>query len=293
VSKRPPFIQVGTVEDIGRAGRVYAAFWTDTTRGFRPQILFHVRPGDAVSAALRLMGGAWHVSIVDATLQHRSTLSTHEEVGGDFNFAEWLQENPTEISGKATPYPDLTPLHMTALTVNGTTPRYGDMFAQWMSLPGRYLAPTPLRGRAFTIRRSVLSAAGRRYLEIARPQNMSARKFDTEAARWTERTPASEIARVSGEAAASERRYADGLDRQTWPAAARAPIGSLIRAVRLEAGMFAALSRHAPPRLGEWRSRFTQITPSLLGLAHAVRRALRVPELVSGPLTSSAPRRTG
>jgi hypothetical protein len=282
VSKRPPFIQVGTVEDRGESNAVYAAFWTDTTLGFRPHILFDVHPGDTVSTTLTLTGGRWRVFIVDTTSRQSSSVSTRDEVGGNFNLAEWLQENPSETSGQATPYPDLTSVHMTALAVNGTTPRYGDVFAQWMSLPGRDLAPTPLRDGAFTITRGALTAAGRRYLEIVRPQNASARKFDLEEARWTERTPAGEIERVSAAAAASERRYADALDRAAWPVVARGPIGSLIREVRVEAGMFQASARHVPPSLVTWRRRFAQITPTVLASAHEVRRVLHLPELVSG-----------
>ncbi len=294
VPRRSPFIQVGTVEDRGLSSpAAYAAFWTDTTRGFHPQILFGVHAGDAVSTALTLSAGRWRVYVVDTTSGRSASFSTSEEGVTDFTLAEWLQENPSEISGRTTPYPALSPVRVNAMSVNGAQPRYGDVFAQWMSLPGRTLAPTPLRAGAFGIAPAVLSAAGRRYLQVSRPQNVSARKFDVEAARWTERTPPTEIRRVSAAAAASERRYADRLDRDRWPAIARGPIASLIREVRLEAEMLAASSRHAPASLAQWRRRFAQITPTLLQLAHEVRRALHVPELVSGQLPSSASRRTG
>lgn len=293
VPRRSPFIQVGTVEDRGLSRpAAYAAFWTDTTRGFHPQILFGVHAGDAVSTALTLTGGRWRVYVVDTTSGRSATFSTSEEGVADFNLAEWLQENPSEISGRITPYPVLSPVRVRSMSVNGAQPRYGDVFAQWMSLPGRTLAPTPLRAGAFAITPAVLSAAGRRYLEIARPQNVSARRFDVEAAGWTEGTPTAQIRRVSAAAAASERRYADGLDRDTWPVSARVPIGSLIREVRVEAEMFAVSSRHPPASLAHWRRGFAQITPTLLQLAHEVRRALHVPELVSGPPPSSGSRRT-
>ena len=110
-----------------------------------------------VSTALTLTAGHWRLSIEDRTARQTSTLSTTDETAGDFNLAEWLQENPTEVSGKATPYPDLSTVDMTALTVNGTQPRYGDVFAQWMSLPGGDQAPTPLRGGAFTITHGVVT----------------------------------------------------------------------------------------------------------------------------------------
>lgn len=292
-AQRSPFIQVGTVEDRASSRAAYGAFWTDTTRGFHPQILFRVHPGDAVSTALTRAGDRWRVYIVDTTSGRRTSFQTSEEAMGDFNLAEWLQEDPTSTAGRATPYPALSPVRMSALAINGAAPRYGDVFAQWMSLPGRNLAPTPLRDGAFAITRGVLTVAARRYLEIARPQDASAREVDLEEIRWTTHTPADEIERVSAAAAASERRYAGDLARARWPAAAQAPISSLVREVRFEAEVFAAAARHAPVSLTAWQRRLAGLTPALLALAHEVRRALHVPELVSGQLPPLKPRRIG
>jgi len=76
-SGRSPFIQVGTVEDRGSASTpAYAAFWTDTTRGFHPQILFRVHPGDAVSTSLTQAAARWRVDIVDTTSGRRASFST-------------------------------------------------------------------------------------------------------------------------------------------------------------------------------------------------------------------------
>jgi hypothetical protein len=292
VPKPSPFIQVGTTEDRGPASRaVYAAFWTDTRRGYHPQILFHVHPGDVVATALTLHLGRWRVAIADATSGRNATFETREESDGAFNLAEWLQEDPSEMSGKATPYPRLSDVRMTGVAANGAPPRYGDVYAQWMSVGALNLAPTPLRGDAFTIAPGVITAAGRRYLEIARAQNIAARRIDTSEAGWTERTPAREIRSVSARAAASERAYADGLARATWPAAAHGAMGSLVRQVRVEAGIFAAAARRAPTNLAAWRERFAGLTPALLRLTHEVRRALHLPELVPGQLPTVAARR--
>jgi hypothetical protein len=291
LAPRPPFIQVGTVEDRASDHPLYRAFWTDTSRGFHPQILFTVRPGDAVSTALSLSAGRWRVVIVDTSSGRRASFATRQEGAADFNLAEWLQEDPSQTSGRVMSYPELSTVRMRALAINGEPPRYDDVFAQWMSLPSRVLAPTPLRGGAFAITRGTLTPAGRRYLQVARPQNDSARRVDAAQSRWTSRTPPREIERVSAAAAASERRYADALARAAWPAAARGPIGSLVRQVRLEAALFAASARRTPAGLQAWRSRFTQITPRLLASVHEVRRALHLPEIVSGQLPTSAARR--
>jgi hypothetical protein len=288
---RPPFIQVGTVEDRASDRPLYRAFWTDTSRGFHPQILFTVRPGDAVSTALSLTAGRWRVAIVDTSSGRRASFATRQEGLAGFNLAEWLQEDPSQTSGHVMSYPDLSTVRMRALAINGAAPRYGDVFAQWMSLPDRDLAPTALRSGAFAISRGMLTSAGRRYLEVARPQNASARRVDAEAARWTSRTPLREIERASAAAAASERRYADALARAAWPAVARAPMGSLVRQVRLEAALFAASARHVPAGVQAWRGRLAQVTPRLPASVHEVRRSLHLPEIVSGQLPTSAARR--
>lgn len=291
--RHSPFIQVGVLEDRAPGGRpAYAAFWTDTIRGFHPRILFHVAPGDAVSTALRLRAGRWRVSIVDTTSGRSSSFLTSEEGEADFNLAEWLQENPTDTNGKTTRYPVLSKVSMHALTVNGLGPDYGAMFAQWMSLPRGDLAPTPLADDAFSITRGAVTAAATRYLEIAHAQNVSARRVDTETARFTAHTPASEIRRVSSEAASMQRRYIDGLQRAVWPAAARAPINALVREVRVQIGMFVAAAQHAPASLAAWRQQFVALSPTLLQLAHQVRRALRLPEPLTGEMSASERRKT-
>jgi hypothetical protein len=292
--RHSPFIQVGTLEDRGSDSTpAYAAFWTDTIRGFHPRILFRVRPGDAVSTALRLRAGRWRVYIVDNTSGQGSSFSTSEEGADDFNLAEWLQENPSETSGETTRYPKLSTVGMHALTVNGAGPSYRDMFAQWMSLPARDLAPTPLSDDAFTITSGVVTAAAARYLKIAHAQNVNARRLDVEAARFTAHSPPREIQRVSGEGAAMQRSYVDGLEHAAWPAAARGPISSLVREVRVQIGMFAAAAQQAPASLAAWRGEFVALQPPLLKLAHQVRRALRLPEPLTGQVAASERRKPG
>ncbi|MGZ4177674.1 MAG: G1 family glutamic endopeptidase [Solirubrobacteraceae bacterium] len=291
VPARSPFIQAGTTEDRGTASRpVYAAFWTDTKRGYHPQVLFHVRPGDEVTTSLTLVAGRWQVVIADATSGRRAVFLTREEGEAAFNLAEWLQEDPSETSGRATPYPALSQVRISHLAANGAQPRYADMYAQWMSVGGATLAPTPVRDGAFSITRGVISPAGRRYLQIARPQNIAARRVDIEEASWTGATLSRRIRSVSAAAAASERAYAHGLAQAHWPAAAQAVVDSLVRQVRVEARMFASAARRAPDSLTAWQRRLARLTPGLLRLAHRVRRALHLPELVSGQLPGSAQR---
>jgi hypothetical protein len=286
--RRSPFIQVGIAEDRGSHGAPgYAAFWSDTIRGFHPRILFRVQPGDTIATGLTLTAGRWRVHIADTTSLQSSSFTTSEEGAAQFNLAEWLQEDPIDTSGQVTRYPDLSPVRTSAVAVNGARPRYADMFAQWMSLRGRDLAPTPLRDGTFSITTAALTAAGRRYLEIAHAQQVTARRVDEQAARFTVHTPAPEIERVSAAAAASERRYAKGLAHGGWPAAARGPISALVHEVRVEAGMFGAAARHGPASLAAWRRQFIEFSPAIVHLAHVVHRTLHVPEAVFGQLSAS------
>ncbi len=104
-----------------------------------------------------------------------------------------------------------------------------------------------------------------------------------EASRVDRAHPGGEIRRVSAAAAASERRYADGLDRASWPAAARGRISSLAREVgrgRAVRARGRGTPRPAPPH----GAAGSLSHAAAAQLAHAVRRALHVPELVSGQL---------
>jgi hypothetical protein len=278
-----PFIQVGTTEDRARASPpLYEAFWTDTKRGYHPQLLFRVGPGDRISTALTLVAGRWQVAVVDATSGRRAVFVTREEGDAAFNLAEWLQEDPSETSGKATPYPALSEVRIARMAANGVRPRYADVYAQWMSVGGANLAPSPVRNGAFSIARGMITPAGRRYLQIAGPQNAAARRIDLQEASWTARTPAGAIRRASAAAAASEVAFARGLVRTDWPPGAGRLVASLARQVRAQAGLFGAAARPAPARLAFWRRRLVRVTPGMLGLAHRVRRVLHLPELVSG-----------
>jgi hypothetical protein len=285
---RSAFIQVGTTEDRGRASHpVYAAFWTDTKRGYHPQVLFQVSAGDRVSTALRRVAGRWQVVIADATSGQRAAFGTREEGAAAFSLAEWLQEDPSDTSGQATPYPELSEVRITHLAANGVAPRYADLYAQWMSVGGTNLVPRPAREGAFSITRGEVTAAGRRYLRIARPQNIAARRIDLEQATWSATTPARRIRATSAAAAASERAYAGSLGRTHWPPAAQGLVRSLVRQVRLQERLFAAAGHRAPASLTTWRRGLARLTPDLLRLAHRVRRALHLPEVVSGQSPSS------
>ncbi|MFL5862700.1 MAG: G1 family glutamic endopeptidase [Solirubrobacteraceae bacterium] len=286
--ERSPFIQVGTTEDRApTSGPAYSAFWTDTRRGFHPQILFHVHPGDRIAASMSLGSGRWRVLVADTTSRQQAVFSTREDADGAFTLAEWLQEDPSETSGRATPYPRLSAVRMSGLAVNGIAPRYADVYAQWMSVNGATRAPTPLHDDAFEITRGVITTAGRRYLQIAGAHTIASRQLKREEARWTPSTPARAIRSGSAAAFASDRAYARQLARVHWPAPARGPISGLVRQVRLQERLFATAARHVPASLSAWRVQLSRLNPALSRLTQQVQRALHLPELVPGQLPAA------
>jgi hypothetical protein len=66
----------------------------------------------------------------------------------------------------------------------------------------------------------------------------------------------------------------------------------LVRAVRVQIGTFGASAHHAPASLAGWRRQLVGMAPTLLRLANEVRRALRLPEPLTGQLPQLASRRT-
>ncbi len=172
-SQHSPFIQVGTVEDRRSSAR--------RLRGVLDRHGARLSPADPLprSSRRRRVHGADPGGGPLAGLHRRHHIGAEDLVSDQRGGPRATSTSPSG-SRRTRPrrrarrrrYPGLSPVRMSALAVNGAAPRYGDVFAQWMSLPGRDLAPTPLRDRAFAITRGVLTVAGRRYLEIARPQNV-------------------------------------------------------------------------------------------------------------------------
>jgi hypothetical protein len=153
-----PFIQIGTNEErehsrYGNSDHYYV-FWSDTAHHFHPVGLFGVVPGDRVRASLQHDGGHWILRAYDLDSRIHRQVRTAEETSARFNEGQWYQEDITETrSGRAYPYPTLTPTRFRGLRINGGRPAdEGWMTSQRMTTPTVAVAPDAVSGAGFTVR---------------------------------------------------------------------------------------------------------------------------------------------
>jgi hypothetical protein len=152
-----PFIQVGTTDDRDRQDYdYYDAFWSDTTKRFRPVSLFRVNPGDRITATLQRSRATWRVEIADHTLHTRRTIATTQEAGVPLQQAEWLQEDPGSRPGfdvtTHTRYALTDTVRFSRLSVNRQKPSADELVSQAMTVPGAALVPSRLVGDSFSLR---------------------------------------------------------------------------------------------------------------------------------------------
>lgn len=281
------FIQIGTNErgapliEAGKRGRGrYEAFWSDPKWGFHPLFIFRVNPGDDVLASLTLEHKRWMLAIVDATSGAAAYFSTRDETHASFNEAEWTQEDVmNDATGKPFPNPRLTTVGFRRLTVNSGVPTYAKLYSTWMSINGSSLAPTPLHNDSFTLRRGTVSAAGVQYLHIATPEDVATETFVAGFARWTAKTPYSQIESASSRFVAALRSNTRAFERARWPTRVRGLVHSLIGDIQvvLEDSRPPALVSSA--ELAAWRSKWMRDAEVLSNTARMIKRILSLPEI--------------
>jgi len=282
-----PFIQIGTNEqrvspaEVLERGPGYYAFWSDTKGAFHPRPFFRVSPGDDIRASLALARKRWTLAIVDTTSGASAHFSTGDETHeGALNEAAWTQEDVTDgTTGKPSPYPRLSESGFRHLAVNGKAPSYADLYSSWMSVHEGNLAPSPLHGDSFVLRRATVSSLGAQYLAIATRDDVASETFVAGFARWTTKTPYSQIesasVRFSGALSSNSRAFT----KVRWPAPVRGLVHSLIAdtGVLLEDSRPSALVSSA--ELAGWKSRWAHGAEAITGVAHAIKRTLNLPEI--------------
>jgi hypothetical protein len=281
---RIPFIQVGVNEErglpaTGRTRDDYYAFWTDTAHHFEPIRLFDVHAGDQIETGLSLGHGTWRVRILDATSGARSDFATRDETGVTFNAAEWSQEHVTREQDDAeTPYPETTPVVMSQLKVNSTSPEPELLWSRWMSENGRYLAPTPLAGDSFALRDTILSPAGARYLRIVSRLNSATERIYSQIVTGMD----------SGQPVGSDRTALMSAYQQTlarlrsapWPSSVKKLIDTLADQIHTLIAQTRLLSAEGTVRR-DWMYTWLAQTEAAASAGQAVRHALGLPS--TGP----------
>jgi len=156
------FLQIGTIENELPAASLfgsyyYAAFWSDPSVGFVPQVLpLSVVPGNLISVRLSQNKSGWSLSIDDLTSGTSSAASVSIYPRGvDLQEALWIQEDPANNS--VSPpidvlYPDTTPVSFSNLEVNHSPPNLSYDDAQALGSPnGIVLLPGPIESDGFTL----------------------------------------------------------------------------------------------------------------------------------------------
>ncbi|MGA2470909.1 MAG: G1 family glutamic endopeptidase [Solirubrobacteraceae bacterium] len=293
-----PFIQIGTNEERHAADRqaavprsnFYYAFWSDTLHHFHPQFLFLVRPGDRISASLSLARGRWRLAIVDPASHEVTSFLTTDEAHGAFNEAQWLQEDITDTvtpRNSLYPYPQLSRVLFTRLTVNHAPPRPGNLNSEWMSPERRgYIAPTPVRDDGYSLRHATLGAAAAQYLGIVTPIDSAASRLDSELDTWSPEalrfSRASPTQAVINAACARARRALHrgvaALAAAQWTPSVRRLIARLIR---LEDERLHDLQPQMTPQpltIPAWRYEWLEPANALSSAGRAIRDALHAPQ---------------
>jgi hypothetical protein len=282
------FIQIGTNEEsfrpfpLGARARSYYAFWSDPTHHFRADLLFRVYAGDKISASLTLAGKRWTLAIVDRTSGASTRFSTRDQADASFNQAEWEQEDPRDgATGKPAPYPNLSAVRFRRLAVNSAVPDYADMYSLWMSVDRGNLAPSPPHHDAFTLHRATVRSIGAMYLNIAAPEDQATPTFLVPMGKWTAATPRSQIGSECATFAAALHSNIQALASTRWPTRAQPLVRSLIRSSRVLLDHTQSPPPASSAGLRAWASAWAHDAFAVGRAGHLLRRALKVPELVS------------
>jgi hypothetical protein len=256
-----PFIQIGVNEvhllaPVTLLGRriernVYYAFWSDTRLHFHARLLAVVHPGDQIAVSLHHVHDGWKLALVDATRRAATRFFTRDEAHGAFNWAEWLQEDPT-VRGKPLPYPRLAGVHFAELRGDYMSPTGLRLLSQWMTVSRGDLGPSPLSGDAFTERHRRLGRASASFWRLALPEDAAAAAFDADMLHWSATTPRAAITAESAAFAAALRANIRGFERTRWPPALLPFVRAIVERLRALVPVVESAPRSAPIDLGAW-----------------------------------------
>ena len=278
-----PFVQVGVHESNsggppGTPPVLYYAFYSTTQLRFRPKVLFEVQPGDVVSATLRRSRNRWRVMLEDLSTGRRRAVTTAEGAGRVFNEAQFDQEDVTDSrTQRPYPYPSLTALRFSEISVNGEPPAAARLNSSWLTEADGYLAPGPLRHGRFALGHVSMTRAGYRYLKQIAAQDAATTGSMTSLVRWASDGGSASAFAQADRLAGVLHGTASKLGATRWPRPARRPIS----AVRTDARRLVALLRgiRAVPAAERvaWAERFYALVAALGREGRAARAALGLP----------------
>ena len=276
-----PFVQVGVNEGNtdGDSPPFYYAFYSTTKLHFHPVHLFDVSPGDQVSATLRRHGPDWQIDFVDRSAGRQRQLSVAEGAGARFNQAQYTQEDVTDArTSRPFPYPRLSPVRFSAVTVDGITPTPARLSSSWLTEATGYLAPAPLRGDAFTLSPTEMTTAGYRYLRAIAAQNGATATAFPRLLRWAQGEPAPRAAAAAHHFSTVLRVTVGALSDDRWPPGARAKVTQLRSDARALIALLSSIPNVTAVGRTAWAVRFGRLAQRVGADAQTARRALRLPQ---------------
>jgi hypothetical protein len=273
-----PFIQIGTSEQRSAstdAKPEYFAFWSDRTYHFLPQELFIIHADDEITSKLTFAGSRWQLSVIDHTAGVSAVFTTGQESNSTgFDEAQWIQEDVTNRqTGGVQAYPRLARTALRDVTVNSHVPSYMKVRSKWMSAGAGIYAPSPLRGGAFTIHLTSISAPGARYLAIAGRFDNALDQLEDRLSETAKPHRAQVLAAFTF-AEDAVKLHVRALRKARWPSVVRRAISDLAReAEAVNARLDAAKANPSTKGLGDI---FRHTRFEHLGLV--VRRTLNLPD---------------
>jgi len=277
-----PFIQIGVNElrlphPVSLHGRrvrgVYFAFWSDTAKHFHAVPLFIVGAGDRVAVSLRRRADGWKLAIADASIGVSRRFLTHDEARGSFDWAEWLQEDPTANSHRPLPYPRLSRVSFEQLRANSAPPGRG-LLSQWLTISRGYVGPTKTAADAFSAGREKLGAAAAQFWRLAFPQSNASVAFYDAVQAFGPSTPVAQISAQSASYAAALRANIRGFERAHWPPRLRPLVRVLIKRTRVALAVVITAPQRVPGELTAWRRSYDRTGRALSAAAFQLRLGL-------------------
>ena len=281
----PDFFQIGVNElrnreSLGEKLRnLEYVFWSSTAKGFHPQFLFGVAPGDRVRLSMTLTADRWKMVATDETTGRSRSVSVRAGRGNvTYTEASWIQEDVAiSEAGTQAPYPRLNGLRISDLVVNSAAPRPRFLRKSWMSTARGTFGPTAIRGGAFSIASVHLTRADLRYEQIAYALNLPAVAFANDLERWTDRTKRGEIVSACRSFAAVLHRNTASFERYPWPADIRAPMRRLIAATEASRTAVLDLSTVPSAKITEAAEAYDRSVVQIQTAALQVKAILHIP----------------
>jgi hypothetical protein len=180
------FIQVGILENSSKFGPgTYEAFWSDTAKGFRPQLWGKLSAGDQISVDMVRSGKGWTVTFEDKVAKLSDIKQVDYGEGKVFNVGEWIQEDPApaNITAVDLAYPNVANAKIDRVRINGHAPDLRRRDAQILIAKGGIIrVPTKFESDSFSFKRP--TGLQDQYLTDASNFDVGVNLFDADYARW-------------------------------------------------------------------------------------------------------------